>query len=134
MHEVPVEDESEWFVIRKRDTEPIELHPFRSELEANAFYDLAAAQWSETFIVRVVRGPKVLPPLLSDQVLVDAVNSGALPLLETKPLDRDVHGGERIYPCVKCGVMRSKAEGGTVFTVCDECWDAGHLKEGRADE
>lgn len=30
----------------------------------------------------------------------------------------------RIYPCDHCGVMRTKAEGGTVFTVCDKCWDA----------
>lgn len=30
---------------------------------------------------------------------------------------------ERIYPCVKCGKLRTKAEGGTIFTVCDECWD-----------
>ena len=30
---------------------------------------------------------------------------------------------ERIYPCADCGTMRSKDEGGTVFTVCDTCWD-----------
>lgn len=29
----------------------------------------------------------------------------------------------RIYPCKRCGKMRSKNEGGTTFTVCDECWD-----------
>ena len=29
---------------------------------------------------------------------------------------------ERIYPCDDCGKMRSQNEGGTVFTVCDECW------------
>ena len=34
--------------------------------------------------------------------------------------------GERIHPCAECGVMRSKAEGGTTFTVCDECWDVLH--------
>lgn len=26
------------------------------------------------------------------------------------------------YPCEKCGKPRSKAEGGTTFTVCDACW------------
>ena len=31
---------------------------------------------------------------------------------------------ERIYPCIECGKMRSKAEGGTTFTVCDECWES----------
>ena len=34
----------------------------------------------------------------------------------------------RIYPCVKCGLMRSKSEGGTTFTVCDKCWDEGHAQ------
>lgn len=34
--------------------------------------------------------------------------------------DRDA----RIYPCERCGVMRSRNEGGTVFTVCDKCWTA----------
>ena len=27
------------------------------------------------------------------------------------------------YPCEKCGKPRTKAQGGTTFTVCDECWD-----------
>ena len=31
------------------------------------------------------------------------------------------HG--RIYPCANCGTLRTKDEGGAVFTVCDECWD-----------
>ena len=30
---------------------------------------------------------------------------------------------EETYPCVDCGKPRTKAEGGTTFTVCDECWD-----------
>ena len=29
---------------------------------------------------------------------------------------------ERKYPCADCGVLRSKNEGGTTFTLCDECW------------
>jgi len=32
-------------------------------------------------------------------------------------------GEDRIYPCDRCGKMRTKSEGGTVFTVCDSCWD-----------
>lgn len=31
---------------------------------------------------------------------------------------------EPTYPCQRCGVLRTKAEGGTVFTVCDACWNA----------
>ena len=30
---------------------------------------------------------------------------------------------DRIYPCAECGVMRTKAEGGTTFTLCDACWE-----------
>ena len=33
---------------------------------------------------------------------------------------------EAIYPCADCGVMRTKDEGGTTFTVCDKCWDKKH--------
>ena len=29
---------------------------------------------------------------------------------------------EPTYPCEKCGALRTMAEGGTVFTVCDACW------------
>ena len=28
-----------------------------------------------------------------------------------------------LYPCEDCGTLRTKAEGGTTFTVCDACWD-----------
>lgn len=45
----------------------------------------------------------------------------------TAALDTGAHGGteteERRYPCDRCGKMRTKAEGGTVFTVCDACWE-----------
>lgn len=38
---------------------------------------------------------------------------------------------ERIYPCDKCGKLRSKAEGGTCFSLCDECWEKHyHFKKG----
>lgn len=45
---------------------------------------------------------------------------------ETTARDEDA----RIYPCDRCGVLRSKAEGGTVFTVCDDCWSEiyGHKR------
>ncbi len=34
--------------------------------------------------------------------------------------------GEKMYPCDDCGELRSKDEGGTVFTVCEGCWDKAH--------
>lgn len=30
---------------------------------------------------------------------------------------------DAIYPCANCGTMRAKDQGGTIFTVCDACWD-----------
>lgn len=42
-------------------------------------------------------------------------------LIEDAPVEAD-----RIYPCADCGAMRSKAEGGTTFTVCDACWDKAY--------
>lgn len=29
---------------------------------------------------------------------------------------------EEKFPCVKCGKLRTKNEGGTTFTICDACW------------
>lgn len=37
---------------------------------------------------------------------------------------------EKLYSCDNCGKLRTKDEGGTVFTVCSECWDK-HLKNER---
>jgi hypothetical protein len=33
----------------------------------------------------------------------------------------------RIYACDHCGRLRNVAEGGNIFTLCDECWDK-HFK------
>lgn len=49
----------------------------------------------------------------------------------TKPVSNYEEAGDdgRIYPCADCGAMRSKNEGGTTFTVCDECWEKHTKKE-----
>lgn len=36
---------------------------------------------------------------------------------------RDEEPPDALYACDDCGKPRTKAQGGTVFTVCDECWD-----------
>ncbi len=47
-------------------------------------------------------------------------------------MDKELNGilltDERIYPCDDCGKLRSKNEGGTTFTVCEECWTKRHQK------
>ncbi len=30
---------------------------------------------------------------------------------------------EPLYTCNRCDALRTKAEGGATFTVCDECWE-----------
>jgi hypothetical protein len=30
---------------------------------------------------------------------------------------------DEVYPCDDCGKLRSKNQGGTTFTLCDECWE-----------
>lgn len=46
-----------------------------------------------------------------------------------KPASDPVHAvpePEPTYACARCGTLRTKAEGGTTFTVCDECWTEEH--------
>ena len=40
----------------------------------------------------------------------------------------DPISGEELYPCKNCGTLRTQAEGGTTFTLCDECWDKKYPK------
>jgi hypothetical protein len=44
---------------------------------------------------------------------------------EIKSLATPTFSGEKEkqYPCVDCGKLRTKDEGGTTFAVCDECWE-----------
>jgi hypothetical protein len=36
---------------------------------------------------------------------------------------------EELYPCIKCGKLRTKEEGGTTFTYCEKCWDNEYKEE-----
>lgn len=47
----------------------------------------------------------------------------------TDKVREPVSDDDRVYPCVDCGTLRSKNEGGTVFTLCDECWDKHYHKQ-----
>lgn len=58
-------------------------------------------------------------------VLACHMDALAAALAETDATASYSHAGDdaRIYPCSLCGTMRSKNEGGTTFTVCDDCYD-----------
>ena len=40
-----------------------------------------------------------------------------------------IKDADRSYPCIDCGKLRTKDEGGTTFTVCDECWDKKYKRK-----
>lgn len=46
------------------------------------------------------------------------------PAIKREPINDD----DKVYPCVECGTLRSKREGGTIFTLCDKCWGK-HFKQ-----
>lgn len=43
-------------------------------------------------------------------------------MTDNQPIPDDAEGTDETYPCELCGKLRTKAGGGTTFTVCDECW------------
>lgn len=74
---------------------------------------------------------RIMEPLGFDQdgwiqLQVIAVDSDFEVTADRKVVLRKIDGEERIYPCKRCGVLRTKSEGGTTFTVCEDCWDKAH--------
>ena len=41
---------------------------------------------------------------------------------DTSPIRRPKDDDDKVYPCLKCGRLRSKNQGGTTFTHCERCW------------
>ncbi len=60
--------------------------------------------------------------------ILDALEKGATPASVSNELLERNDPDAKIYPCSDCGKMRSQNEGGTVFTVCDSCWDKRYSK------
>lgn len=48
------------------------------------------------------------------------------PLSDAEEAATEQEEEPKLYPCHKCGKLRTKSEGGTVFTLCDKCWDESH--------
>ena len=47
----------------------------------------------------------------------------AIKTTTSQSVDNTIDVEERIYPCLKCSKMRTKAEGGTTFSICEDCWE-----------
>lgn len=52
-------------------------------------------------------------------------NAGAVSMSPPPPCSAS---DPRIFPCDNCGLLRNVAEGGNIFTLCDECWDKHFMK------
>lgn len=52
---------------------------------------------------------------------------------DLRTLAARLRAGEPTYACDDCGTLRTKDEGGTVFTVCDECWNK-HFRSAASPE
>lgn len=48
-----------WLVVWKCETDPTEVYPFAVAADAETFYEEAAVNWSEVYLVEVLRGPGV---------------------------------------------------------------------------
>lgn len=48
----------EWIVVQNREGDT-EAYPFDDLVEAGKFYDKASAQWSDTYLCKIIEGPQV---------------------------------------------------------------------------
>lgn len=55
--------------------------------------------------------------------LRDRPETGDAPKVDAGPVP-----SEPTFPCADCGVPRTKEQGETTFTVCDQCWNKAHPK------
>ena len=48
----------------------------------------------------------------------------------SQPVRKPKNKDDKVYPCIRpgCKVLRSKNQGGTTFTICDEHWEATYGK------
>jgi hypothetical protein len=47
----------------------------------------------------------------------------------TNAIHPPINDDDEVYPCADCGKLRSKNQGGTIFAVCDRCWDKHYRKQ-----
>lgn len=71
------------------------------------------------------RSQEVMPSA-TDQSFANESSRSGLPVASGEAVP--VPASPTLYPCADCGAMRTKAEGGTTFTVCDECWEKRYPK------
>lgn len=50
-------ESTRWLVVIKRETDPSDVTPFEREEDAREFFDMASAQWTESYLCEVRHGP-----------------------------------------------------------------------------
>jgi hypothetical protein len=66
-----------WLVVIKREQESVEVTPFDNEEAARVFASTVGADWSDTFVCRVVKGPNDGAAMaVSDEEMVARVAKG----------------------------------------------------------
>src|SRR5678815_5009594 len=54
----PICGHGRFLVLIKRETEPFDVTAFDTEAEARAFESYAGAQWSDSYVAKVIKGPR----------------------------------------------------------------------------
>jgi hypothetical protein len=89
-----------WLVVRKRETNPPEVHAFDRYDHAAVFFDRAQTQWSDTYFCAVVAGPEQplrdIPNEWFFTTRTDAdVDDDRRAIIDELPDDPDYTGGRR---------------------------------------
>lgn len=94
-----------WFVLRKRETDGPELWRFDEHAEAADFFDRAQAQWSDTYLLHVLRGP-------GDVLAAHAARAETASA--PKPVERSYHTDRKCGSCD--GPLETSRD-----AVCEKC-------------
>jgi len=89
-----------------------------SELNGDELFEMLVNEWN-------TRTTPPASPVKNDGIaFCTTPPEGSSDWCKPLPVDKvNPASLEELYPCDKCGKLRTKAEGGTVFTVCDTCWN-----------
>lgn len=122
-----------YMVVRKRDTEPFEVTLFATLAEVQSFYERASEQWTETYMLAVMAGPKGCD--MASHAPPPRDSPASPPPVSAAPTCPSGCGGLLIPMCVNCcGPHRAAPVSEATFDARAEaqafCRDYGGLDPG----
>lgn len=112
-----------FMVVRKQDTEPWEVTGFPHRGDAEVFYDRASEQWTETYLVAVLKGPPDVvgfaPVPGAERVTVPSGEARDFSGREGEPSSFDLPPS--LYRCNHCGATRSSKQLLARLGACKPC-------------